>query len=234
MLRIAQEFSRFAGTYSQHNLIQVKVAKKLVSLLSKKSYGTILDLGCGKGEVYRNLKSQNITFEHLTAMDISAEMLALHPSDPGTAKVQGDFNHPEGLGSLSFPRYDLLISASALQWSSDLDHTLSVLSPLSDQFYFAIFTSGTFRSLHRCAGIDSPIYSEAILKEKIDDYYDADFETVHYTLPFDSVYKMLRYIKESGTSGGGRRLSYAQTKQLLQTYPYDHLEFEVLFVMPKK
>jgi malonyl-CoA O-methyltransferase len=56
---------------------------------------------------------------------------------------------------------------------------------------------------------------------------------VHYELQFDSVYKMLRYIKESGTSGGERHLSYLQTKQLLKNYPCNYLEFEVLFVSPK-
>ncbi len=202
-------------------------------MLPKKIYDHILDLGCGRGEVYRNLENQNIIFKHLTAMDISAEMLALHPNDTKLTKAQGDFNHPQGLETLPYQKFDLLLSASALQWSSDLDLTLSILAPLSDKFYFAIFTSGTFRSLHHCAGIDSPIYEEELLRSQIAKHYNAVFETVRYTLHFDSVYKMLRYIKESGTSGGERRLSYAQTKILLETYPYDYLEFEVLFVSPK-
>jgi len=232
-MRAAQEFSRFANTYGRHNRIQAKVAKKLVSMLPKKQYGTILDLGCGGGEVYRNLETQDITFDQLTAADISEEMLQLHPTDKRVTKVQCDFSHPNGLAQLPFDRYDLLLSSSALQWSSDLDLTLSLLASVSEHFYFAIFTSGTFRSLHQCAGITSPIRSETELKETVGRYYDAVFETIHYTLQFDSVYKMLRYIKESGTSSGERRLSYAQTKQLLEAYPYDYLEFEVLFVSPK-
>ena len=233
MMRVAQEFSRFAAAYSRHNIIQTEVAQKLISILPQKQYEAILDLGCGRGEVYRNLKEQGVAFEHLTVLDISAEMLQLHPSEENLTMVQGDFNHPDIFKTLPYPHYDLLISSSALQWSSDLDVALSGLAPLSDKFYFAIFTAGTFRSLHHCAGITSPIYSEATLKEKIGKYFDAAFETVHYTLHFDTVYKMLRYIKESGTSGGERRLSYAQTKHLLDTYPYDYLEFEVLFVSSK-
>ena len=233
MRRAAQEFSRFAGTYGQHNRIQAKVAEKLVSMLPEKAYDSIVDIGCGSGEVYRNLKTRNIAFDSFTAMDISAEMLHHHPSDSSISKVLGDFNLSESLSQLPRKRYDLLLSASALQWSSDLDLTLPLLADLSDHCYFAIFTSGTFRSLHRYAGITSPIRSESLLKEKIALYYDASFETVRYTLPFDSVYKMLRYIKESGTSGGERHLSYAQTKHLLENYPHNYLEFEVLFVGPK-
>jgi len=233
MTRVAQEFSRFAAAYSRHNIIQTEVAQKLISMLPQKHYGMILDLGCGRGEVYRNLKEHGIDFEHLTALDISAEMLRLHPSGENLTMVQGDFNQPDILKALPTPHYDLLISSSALQWSSDLDVTLPLLSSLSDSFYFAIFTAGTFRSLHNCADITSPIYSKTTLKEKIGKYFDATYETIRYKLHFDTVYKMLRYIKESGTSGGERRLSYAQTKQLLDTYPYDYLEFEVLFVSSK-
>ena len=233
MTRIAQEFSRFAAVYSRYNIIQADVAQKLISLLPQKQYETILDLGCGRGEVYRNLKEQEIGFGHLTALDISAEMLQLHPSGENLTMVQGDFNQPDISRVLPSPHYDLLISSSALQWSSDLDITLPLLASLSDRFYFAIFTAGTFRSLHHCAGITSPICSEAILKEKISKYFDVEYETIRYKLHFDTVYKMLRYIKESGTSGGERRLSYAQTKQLLDIYPYDYLEFEVLFVSSK-
>ena len=233
MTRVAQEFSRFAAVYSRHNIIQAEVAQKLISMLPQKQYETILDLGCGRGEVYRNLKKQGVGFGHLTALDISVEMLQLHPSGENLTMVQNDFNQPDILKALPASHYDLLISSSALQWSSDLDATLPLLASLSDRFYFAIFTAGTFRSLHRCAGITSPIYSEAILKEKISKYFDAEYETIRYKLHFDTVYKMLRYIKESGTSGGERRLSYTQTKQLLDTYPYDYLEFEVLFVSSK-
>ena len=233
MKRAAQEFSRFAGSYGRHNRIQAKVAAKLVSMLPEKRYGSIIDMGCGSGEVYRNLRSRTIDFDSFVAVDISDEMLRRHPAESSVTKVQGDFNRPESMSRLPRQHYDLLLSASALQWSSDLDRTLSMLTHLSDRYYFAIFTSGTFRSLHHYAGITSPIYSESLLREKIALYYDASFETVRYTLPFESVYKMLRYIKESGTSGGERHLGYAQTKHLLENYPYTYLEFEVLFVSPK-
>ena len=232
-MRAAQEFSRFAGTYGRYNLVQAQVGKKLVSMLPEKKYGKIVDMGCGRGELYSNLEAQNILFDHLTAVDISPEMLKLHPSDANLIKVQGDFSSPGGLRRLPYHSYDLLLSSSALQWSGDLDVTLPMLSDLSDRFYFAIFTSGTFRSLHKYAGITSPIYSDEMLTEKIGNYFDAVFETVNYTLQFDSVYQMLRYIKNSGTSGGERHLSYGQTKRLLENYPYNQLEFEVLFVSPE-
>jgi len=232
MMRIAKEFSRFANTYSQHNIIQSEVAKKLISIIADRSYGNILDMGCGRGEVYQNLLDQNIIFDSFTAVDISKEMLALHPKSDDIELIEGDFNSLELFEKL-YPPYDLLISSSALQWSSDLDLTLSSISKLSKEFYFSIFTSGTFHTLHKIADISSPIYNADRLKHKIDQYFDADYETIRYKLHFDSTYKMLRYIKESGTSGGEKQLSYRETKGLLDSYPLDYLEFEILLVTPK-
>ncbi|MEA3491078.1 MAG: methyltransferase domain-containing protein [Campylobacterota bacterium] len=233
MTRVSQEFSRFASSYNQNNTVQAEVAKKLVSMLPKKAYPSILDLGCGRGEIYQNLIDQKIDYAHLTAVDISKEMLWLHPKEDRVTLLNEDFNSQQMADKLSRKSYDLLLSSSALQWSQDLDTTLSMFAPISSNFYSAIFTAGTFRSLHKCAGITSPIYNETVLKEKIDKYYDVEYETVRYTLHFENIYDMLRYIKESGTSGGERRLSYRETKHLIRSYPYDYLEFEVLFVHPK-
>jgi malonyl-CoA O-methyltransferase len=41
---------------------------------------------------------------------------------------------------------------------------------------------------------------------------------------------MFRYIKKSGVSGGEKQLSYKQMKMLMEKYPLNYLEFEVLFV----
>lgn len=229
-MKVAKEFSRFAKAYSRHNIIQSEVAKKLVSMLPKTFYDTVLDLGCGPGEVWKNLKARDISCREFTAMDISEEMLSLHPRSKEIKCIRGDFNDPALFRRLPSPSYDLVISSSALQWSSDLDRTLPAILALSDRHYYAIFTSNTFRTLHEYASIDSPIYSDTYLRTKIGQYCDAVFETVRYKLHFDTVYEMLRYIKESGTSGGERKLGYKQTKHLIDTYPHTYLEFEILFV----
>jgi len=41
---------------------------------------------------------------------------------------------------------------------------------------------------------------------------------------------MFRYIKKSGVSGGEKQLNYQQMKRLMENYPLNYLEFEVLFV----
>ncbi len=233
MIRVAEEFSKFANLYGKNNVIQSEVAKRLLKKISHKSYDKIVDIGSGSGAIYQNLIDSGFSFEHFSAFDISPEMVTLHLESEKVVRVQGDFNATDMFRNLPYDSYDLLLSSSALQWSEDLDRTLYAISRLSKEFYFAIFTADTFCTLHKCADINSPIYQTSILKSKIDHYFDAEYEILNYKLHFDSVEKMLRYIKESGTSGGERRMGFRQTKKLLESYPLDYLEFEVLFVSAK-
>ena len=230
MSNVIQEFSRFAHEYDTYNVIQAEVAKALVEQLPSSHYTTLIDIGCGSGEVYKNLEKNHISFEQLIALDSSPEMLEIHPSSKKIKKICADFNKLQTFENLSFAPENLILSSSALQWSKDLDFTLSEISKRSSHAYFTIFTSNTFKTLHETAKITSPIYSEDVLKNTIEKYYRAAFELKKYKLHFKSVREMFNYIKKSGVSGGERQLTYKQTKQLMKNYPLDYLEFEVLFV----
>jgi len=229
-----KEFSRFAKAYDRYNIIQSEVAQTLVSKVPKKHYGTIIDIGAGSGNVYRNLLSQKISFERFVALDSSSEMLCIHPDGSFVEKVCADFNCDEALDISGKEEETLLLSSSSLQWSTDPEAVFAWLSRLSSLAYFAIFTSNTFKTLHQCAGISSPIHNTDLLKAAIEKHYDATYEICQYKLHFDSVYDMFRYIKKSGVSGGEKKLGYKETKALMKNYPLDYLEFEVLFVEAKR
>ena len=227
---VIQEFSRFAHEYDTYNMIQAEVAKSLVEQLFSSHYTTLIDFGCGSGEVYKNLEKNNISFDHLIVLDSSQEMLEIHPSAKKIEKRCADFTRLQTFENFSFAPDSLVLSSSALQWSKDLDFTISEIAKMSSHAYFAIFTSNTFKTLHETAKITSPIYSPNVLRSTIEKYYHATFELTEYRLYFKSVREMFNYIKKSGVSGGEKQLTYKQTKQLMKSYPLDYLEFEVLFV----
>ncbi len=228
---VVQEFSRFAHKYDTYNMIQAKVATALVEKLPNIAYKNVIDIGCGSGEVYKNLQRKKIDVEHFLALDSAETMLAIHPEGKNIHKICVNFNDRNFIAQIpSFP-YDVLISSSALQWSTDLSYTVGVLSTLSSTFYGAVFTSGTFKTLHRTAGISSPIYTVKTVQDVWKQHYkDVQFEIHQYRLEFTSTREMFRYIKQSGVSSGERKLSYKQTKALMDTYPLNYLEFEVLFI----
>ena len=228
--KVIKQFCRFAHQYNTYNTIQAIVAKTLVEKIYKKKYTSIVDIGCGSGEIYKNIKISHLFFDKFIALDSSKEMLALHPSDLKVDKYQLDFDDINNKIFTKSNEDSLLISSSAIQWSKNLDTLIMNLSSLVDKAYFAIFTANTFKTLHEIANLDSPIYSEDILKEVITKYYNANFQLNSYQLEFETTREMFKYIKKSGVSGGEKQLSYKQIKQLMKNYPLKYLEFEVLFV----
>ena len=233
-MKIVKEFSRFADEYTKHNIVQSEVASRLTSLLTKNKYKKVLDLGSGSGAVYENLLEKNIKVNEFIAFDFSNEMLKRHPSSLNVQKICADFNQQESFKNYKNNEFEIVLSASALQWSENLTSVLSSISSLASEYYFAFFTSNTFKTLHQTAGVNSPIYSKEDIIQTLKKFYIFEIEEAEYRLDFPSVQEMFRYIKRSGVSGGSGQLSYREMKSLLKNYPLDYLEFEVIFVKALK
>jgi malonyl-CoA O-methyltransferase len=226
MSSACHEFSRYAAEYGSRNVIQRHVADKLIASTEGKP-SSILDLGCGNGTLYSLIDWE---IERFVGVDFSDSMLSHHPKAPNVELILGDFNDSALFERLRDERFDRIYSASALQWADNLDGVLKSLSSLNTPMSLAIFTAGTFKTLHECAGVTPLLRSSDEVIAIAEKYLDAKFEVLHTTLEFDSVREMFRYIKRSGVSGGRRVLDFAQTKRLMETYPLNYLEFEVVFI----
>ncbi|HQS67518.1 MAG TPA: methyltransferase domain-containing protein [Sulfuricurvum sp.] len=225
-MRVHEEFSRYAAQYAAHNVIQAKVAQKLATD-TKDTPKRVLDLGCGNGTLFAHIDWEIETF---TGVDFSQSMLSHHPHASNIALMLGDFNDPTLFKTLSKRTFDRIYSASALQWAEDLDTVFQSIHSLESCVSLAIFTSGTFKTLHETAVISPILKSSDEVIKIASRYFDAQYEIVRYTLEFDSVREMFRYIKRSGVSSGRRVLDIAQTKALMRNYPLNYLEFEVVFI----
>lgn len=229
--KTVKEFSRFAHQYNKYSMIQSAIAEILIGEIPNKEYHTIIDIGCGSGLVYKNMKKHQFHFEHFIAIDSSKEMLALHPGDKRVEKYQLDFDDIESYLDLFCRKENtLIVSSSALQWSKNIERLIRDLSRLANQAYFAVFTSNTFKTLHHMANINSPIYSEERLKEVFREHYCANFQLYSFQLEFQTTREMFQYIKKSGVSGGKKYLGYKETKTLMSAYPLKYLEFEILLM----
>jgi len=219
------QFRRHAGSYDRYNLIQTRVARALAKKIGR-PISRIVDLGCGSGGFFRAYEHP---FTCYLAVDVAPEMVARHPRKSGVETMVGDFDDPELFRMLRQREFDLLVSASALQWSKDLDTALARIASLRKPVALALFTSGTFETLRRVAGTPSPIRSRAETTALLTRHLpDARIGFLRYRLYFRDTLAMLRYIKRSGVSGGIARLRYKETRRLLAEYPLRYLEFEVV------
>lgn len=226
MSSVCHEFSRYAAEYGSHNVIQRLVAQKLIASTADQPK-QVLDLGCGNGTVFSQI---DWNMDRFIGIDFSASMLEQHPLSSNVELILGNFNDFSLFERLCGERFDHIYSASALQWADNLEEVFKSLNSFNAPLSLAIFSAGTFKTLHECAGVTPLLRSADEVIAIAEKHLNARFEVLHTTLEFDSVREMFRYIKRSGVSGGRRVLDFAQTKQLMETYPLSYLEFEVVFI----
>ncbi len=155
-------------------------------------------------------------------------MCILHPKNKKITLFHDDFENYELLKSIG--TFDITISSSALQWAYDLKSLLKNISNITDEIAFAIFCDNTFKTIYEMTDIENFLPSVDTLLKLLDNYYDYSYEVKNYKLYFDDNLSKFRYIKQSGVSGGKKRLCYRDTKTLIENYPHDYLEFEVVFI----
>ncbi|MCK9455493.1 MAG: methyltransferase domain-containing protein [Sulfurimonas sp.] len=229
-MKISSEFSKQALHYNNYNIIQNMVIEKLLSHVKQKPK-RILDLGCGSGNLCRAIDWE---YEHFCGVDFAKGMLELHPKSSKIELLCADFNDEKLFKETLTYIYDFIFSASALQWSDDLDKTFSMIKGLNAPVALAIFTSNTFKTINKTASINSILKSSDEVEKLCKRYFNADFEVVEYRLEFESTRDMFKYIKRSGVSGARKILNYKESKRLLREYPLSYLEFEVAFIYPSK
>ena len=230
-MRIKEQFSQNAKNYYKYSIIQQQGAELLVNKLPKE-IGTILDIGCGSGRVYNTLKNNNINFNKFYGVDFSEDMLKLHPKDKSVELQIADFNSDSFAKLYSNYSIDISISSSSLQWTKDINKTFKNISSIAPKTALFIFTSGTFKSLHKIASVSSPIHSkDSVLSAFNNNFTKAEVEHLTFKLEFNNTLDMLRYIKKSGVSGGGLGLKYREIKKIIDEYRLNYLEFEALLLL---
>jgi malonyl-CoA O-methyltransferase len=222
------EFEKYAKTYDSNANVQKKVAKELVGKLNFKPK-KILDLGCGTGEVYKNISWK---IDKFIGVDSSKTMCDIHPKEKNVELLCEDFESVGFFEKLKkYDNFDLIISSSSLQWSKDIKKVFELSRQLSKRVAFSIFTDGTFKTIYEITKRESflPSYDTLVLDSKV--FKNRRVEKKVFKIDFDETISMIRHIKMSGTGGGNSVLNYKEIKYLIENYPYKYLEFEVAYIL---
>ncbi len=229
-MNIQKAFSLNAAAYEQVNIIQKRVVDELLSHVDD-TPECMLDIGCGSGGVYRALGWSPACF---VGMDFADGMLARHPQADNVTLLKRDFNTQDAFKDLDAFAFERIISASALQWADDLDGVLANIAALKAPVSLAIFTANTFKTLYQTASLPPLLRSKEETVRLLEKHFQGNIEVLEYTLTFSSVREMFRYMKQSGVGAGRNVLGYKAMKQLMQTYPLEYLEYEIVLLHEKQ
>ncbi len=226
--QIQDNFDKKASVYDDFNIIQKIVSKAVVRDIKNKPK-KILELGSGSGQIYKQITWD---VEYYKAVDFSKDMCDKHPKYSNVSVQHTNFDDYKFLHSLKNQRYDCVVSASALQWSQNLDNILKTIYKISPSVVVAMFTSNTFKSIFSITKKTSPILDIQTIKTTFERYFICEFEIHNYKLKFPHKKGVFGFIKNSGVSANDS-LTYKQAKELLLKYDKDYLEFEVIYIKGK-
>ncbi len=222
---IRRTFSRAARTYGPAARVQQAVAGTCAALCPAGNYPRVLDVGAGTGFLARAL-TPRITWGSYLALDLSRDMLRTHrQAAPPALLVAGDGE------ALPFApaSFDLLVSASALQWFSSPERSLPALFSLlrpGAAFSLAIFIAGTLAELAAASAASG--FGSVLPLRPADSWLDLlaaagfspQFRTENRILLFPSVREVLLSLQRTGTAftPDKRAASRTRYESFLSTY----------------
>lgn len=223
--RIAAAFHHRADEYDHHIRVQKRVVANLATAVEQhlnRIPEHILDVGTGTGALLERLK---VRYQDagLTGVDIAHNM-CLHTQQKLGTNCSVVVGNAESLPFRS-GSFDLVVSASALQWVKDLSaalHEMNRVARPAGNISLAFFCHGTLGELHHC-------FTDAVGRfsgesgqktSRLHDFWSVeevksiagrmDFERVVVTVEteidwYDNLHALLRSIKNIGAgsvSGG--------------------------------
>ena len=232
--QIARHFSSHARDYDNLAVMQKDIADRLLKLIPERDYLTILDIGCGRGYMCRELKKR-FPAAQVTGVDIASEMLRrARAEDPEGNYICEDFTKMDVSGK----RYDLIVSSSALHWAADINQILNKYHSLCSMMAYAVFTAPSLESLrqaflraYECAGLP---YREHILSfpdaKQLPYVVESDLYQQDYSSWRDA-FKALKAIGGNYTFNCERPYINRKVLAMLDSLPGARLEWKVVWAV---
>jgi trans-aconitate methyltransferase len=122
-------FAEISARYRKDSIIQQSAAERLLELLEIRNGESVLDLGCGTGNLTRRLRA--LTDGVLVGVDPTAGMIAAARADAGSAGI--DFRQGAAECLAFRDSFDVVFCNSAFQWFASpqraLDAAYAALNP---------------------------------------------------------------------------------------------------------
>lgn len=208
-----QSFDRAAHRYDQSAGLQQRVAETLIrrQLDSDLKPLAILDLGCGTGQVAHTLCGA-YSDAAMTALDFSPKMLDQTAKRLRQSNFQAELVCADA-EQLPFSKasFDLIASSLMLQWSNDLQTTLSACRDCLKQggeMAFSTFLAGTLSEVRNSwETVDQEPHTSDFIELnalqntlKAAGFSQIEIATETIVMPYPSVREMIMDIKRIGAS----------------------------------
>ncbi len=185
-------FDHAANTYDSVASIQKLSATRLVKLVNKDSFVSILDIGCGTGNTSLELYPKYPDAEY-TFCDIAKNMLEIAAKKfPKPVKqICCDAEHYE------FEQYyDLAISNLSMQWFTDIKAFIQKIRKRSRLFAFSTLLNTSFASYQKL--FETPPTFKYPTTEEMLSITLQQYAIQRYTIEFENFFGVAKYFRKLG------------------------------------
>jgi len=202
---IITNFSRSAGSYDQHAILQKEMGEHLLRSIVSISPIRVLDIGCGTGYLTAKLAKRYPRAE-VIGIDIAPGMIETAKAKNKADNLRFAIGDGEGL-PFEDRSFDLIISNAALQWM-DAGKAFAEAGRLlsaNSQYFFSTFGPLTLRELKASGFRVNKFQAADCLKELLKERFQHG-EVVSRVVEqkFRSVKELVFHLKELGAQSVGR------------------------------
>lgn len=237
---VKKRFKKSLKTYDENAIVQKKMAKELISLLPKKEYNKIFEIGCATGILTKEIGNKLI-FSELYLNDIVEE------SKKYVQEIYKECNFIAGdIENINLnKKYNLIISNACLQWCSNIEDTLSkLINALDDDGILAIsiFGEDNLKETKSIFNIGNEISSISSMENFLNTQKIIAKKEDKIKIDFETPMEVLKHLKYTGTNAIKEiKLTKTKLKDFEQRYKENYtqnnkvyLTYNPIYIICKK
>ena len=220
---VKKRFKKSLKTYDENAIVQKKMAKELISLLPKKEYNKIFEIGCDTGILTKEIGNKLI-FSELYLNDIVEE------SKKYVQEIYKECNFIAGdIENINLnKKYNLIISNACLQWCSNIEDTLSkLINALDDDGILAIsiFGEDNLKETKSIFNIGNEISSISSMENFLNTQKIIIKKEDKIKIDFETPMEVLKHLKYTGTNAIKEiKLTKTKLKDFEQKYKENYTQ----------
>ncbi len=228
---IQKKFEESFSTYNTNAIVQKQMALKLISLINKKEFKNILEIGSYTG-ILTELAIKNFIFENYFAIDIVDSKKYIEKLSSKIIFKKADIEH-----YTTQKKFDLIIANASLQWCNDLFLTIKKLQSFLNKdgiLAISVFGKENLKEIKESFNVSLKYPTIEEIKKNLGQNTYIEEEIT--TLKFNSPNELLAHLKHTGVNSiNNKSLSLAQIKnglKKLNDFYNNTLTYQPIYILP--